>query len=104
HLRRGSLLLQRFSEFVQETRVLDGDDGLRREIRQEFYLLFGKRKNLLAVERDGTNQLVFLQHRDNSTCGHPQGQQDQPRRDRPQDKVDRFEYPQCVQTVWFLSH
>src|SRR5580704_12273523 len=35
----GRLLLQRLSEFVEQPRVLDGDDGLGREVLDEFDLL-----------------------------------------------------------------
>ena len=77
HLRGGRLLLQRFCEvgrafakvvgalaqFVEQPRVLDGDDGLRGEILDQFDLLVGEGTNFLTVKRERTNQLVLLQHR-----------------------------------------
>ena len=38
HVGGGGLLLKRFAQFVQQPRVLDGDDGLRGEIGYEFDL------------------------------------------------------------------
>src|SRR5262249_34879501 len=59
----GSLLLQRFPEFVEQARILDGDDGLRGEVLNQLDLLLGEWPHLLAIESDHTNQLVILQHR-----------------------------------------
>ena len=51
------LLLQRFGEivgalaqFVEQPRVLDGDDGLRGEVLHQRDLLVGERPHLLAVD------------------------------------------------------
>ena len=63
HLRRGRLLLQRFSEvggalgevvgaltqFVEQPRVLDGDDGLGGEVLDQRDLLVGKGSHFLAI-------------------------------------------------------
>src|SRR5262249_52763353 len=63
HVGGRGLLLQRFAQFVEQPRVLDRDDGLLCEIAYKLYLLVGERPNLLAVDRDGADQLAFLQHR-----------------------------------------
>src|SRR6202162_4189001 len=62
HLRRRRLLLQRLGEivgavaqFVEQPRVLDGDDGLRGEVLHQFDLLVGKGPDLLAVDDDGAD-------------------------------------------------
>ena len=49
HVGGGSLLLQRLAELVEQAGVLDGDDGLRGEIRDQLDLLVGERPDLLAV-------------------------------------------------------
>src|SRR5262249_28477304 len=69
HLRCRGLLLQRLAEIgralaqlIEESRVLDGDDGLPREARHQLNLLVAKRTDLLAVDADGADQLIFLEH------------------------------------------
>ena len=64
------LLLQRLGEivgalaqFVEQPRVLDGDDGLGGEVLHQLDLLVGERPHLLAVDDDGADQLVVLEHR-----------------------------------------
>ena len=64
------LLLQRFGEIVgalaqlvEQPRVLDGDDGLRGEVLHQLDLLVGERPHLLAIDDDGADQLVVLEHR-----------------------------------------
>ena len=71
HLGGRGLLLQRLAEivgalaqFVEQPRVLDGDHGLRGEILHQLDLLVGERPHLLAVDDDGADQLVVLEHRD----------------------------------------
>ena len=70
HLGGRGLLLQRFGEivgalaqFVEQPRVLDGDDGLGGEVLHQLDLLVGERAHLLAVDHDGADQLVVLEHR-----------------------------------------
>src|SRR5262249_37427367 len=63
HVGGRGLLLKRFAQLVEQPRVLDGDDGLLREIADKFNLLLRKWSYLLAVNADGTNQLVLLEHR-----------------------------------------
>ena len=64
HVRGRSLLLQRLPQLVKQTCVFDGDDGLGGEVRQQFNLLVIERPNLLAEDSRGSDDLVFLQHRD----------------------------------------
>ncbi len=47
----GSLLLQRLAQFVEQPRVLDGDNGLGGEILQQFNLFVGEGAHLLAIDR-----------------------------------------------------
>src|SRR5829696_8288938 len=63
HVGRGSLLLQRLAQvvgalaqFVEQARVLDGDDRLIGEGGDQLDLPLGERANLLAIYRDGTNR------------------------------------------------
>jgi hypothetical protein len=63
------LLLQRLgqlgralAQLVHEPRILDGDDGLFREIAQKLDLLIGKRLNLLAIDVNRADQLSLLKH------------------------------------------
>ena len=54
---------RRFAQLVEQPRVLDGDDGLGGEIRDQLDLLVGERPHLLAVDGDRADQLVVLEHR-----------------------------------------
>ena len=51
------------AQFVEQADVLDGDDGLVGEVRDQLDLLVGERADLLAVDADGADQFVFLEHR-----------------------------------------
>ena len=62
HVGSGSLLLQGFTQLVQQPRVVDGDHRLVGEIADKLDLLFGKRTNLLAIDDDSPDQLVVLEH------------------------------------------
>src|SRR5262249_56487081 len=53
----------RFAKFVEQARVLDGDDGLRGEVLDQLDLFVGEGPNLLAINADRSNELVFLEHR-----------------------------------------
>ena len=55
------------AQLVEQARVLDGDDGLGGEVRDQLDLLVGERPDLLAVDDDGADQLVVLEHRHAST-------------------------------------
>src|SRR5262249_56637086 len=59
HVGGRGLLLQRLSEvvralaqFVEQPRILDGDNGLSGEVRYQLDLLVGERPHLLAVNAD----------------------------------------------------
>jgi hypothetical protein len=49
------LLLQRVAQFVEQPRVLDGDNGLCREIRNQRDLLVGERPDLLTVDTESAH-------------------------------------------------
>jgi hypothetical protein len=43
------------AQFIEQPRVLDGDDGLGGEVGDQPDLLVGKRPNLLAEDADGAD-------------------------------------------------
>ena len=67
--------LRALTQLVEQARVLDGDDGLGGEVFDQLDLLVGERAHLLAVDGDGTDQLVVLEHRhdDMSSARPPVG-------------------------------
>src|SRR6516225_7090397 len=62
YFRRRRLLLQRLSELVEQSRVLNGDDRLSGEVLDEINLLVGEWANFLAIEENSADQFVFLEH------------------------------------------
>src|SRR5262249_26211828 len=69
NVRGRRLLLQRFSEvtraltqFIEQPRILDGDDGLGGEILYQRNLFVGKGTNFLTIDRNGTDQLIIFEH------------------------------------------
>src|SRR6516165_943450 len=69
HVRSCRLLFQRLrkivgalAQFVEQPRVLNSDDSLRREVLHQFDLLVSKGTNFSAVNSDHTNCLTFLKH------------------------------------------
>src|SRR5262249_61257365 len=68
HVGGGGLLLERLAQLVEQTGVFDGDDGLAGEIADKLDLLASERSDLLAVDNNGANQLVFFDHRDGKNC------------------------------------
>ena len=50
HVGGRGLLLQRFAQLVEQSRVLDGDDGLGGEIRDQLNLFVAERSHFLAVD------------------------------------------------------
>src|SRR5262245_35523159 len=62
HVGGGGLLLQRLAQLVEKASVLDRDDCLLGEIADQFDLLIAERSDLLAINDDGANKLVFLEH------------------------------------------
>ena len=52
------------TKFVEQPRVLDGDDGLSGEVLYQLDLLFGEGTNFLAGQSERSDQFVLLQQRD----------------------------------------
>jgi hypothetical protein len=50
HIGGCRLLLQRFTQFVEQARILNRNDGLAGEAREQLDLLVGKRPDLLAED------------------------------------------------------
>src|SRR5262245_43275273 len=55
HVGRSGLLLERLPQLVEQTRVLDSDDGLACKIFDQLDLLVGEWAHLLAVDYDRSN-------------------------------------------------
>ena len=51
------------TQFVEQPRVLDGDDGLRGEVRDQLDLLVGERTHFLAGQDECTNHFALVQQR-----------------------------------------
>ena len=51
------------AQIAEQSPVLDGDDRLGGEVRDQRDLLVVEWTNFLAKNRDGTNQRTFFQHR-----------------------------------------
>ena len=69
YLGRRRLLLQRLAEviralaqFPEQARVLDGNHGLRREVRHQLDLLGRECQRPLAVDQNSAKQVVILEH------------------------------------------
>ena len=67
---RAAKLIGALAQLVQQARVLDGDDGLGGEVRDQRDLLVGKGTNFLAVQGERTDQFVLLQHWDSQNRPH----------------------------------
>src|SRR5262245_20185301 len=52
HIGSGGLLLQRFAQFAEQARILDGDDGLGCEICDQLNLFFRERVYFLTIDGD----------------------------------------------------
>ena len=55
-LHRARELIGALAQLIEQPRVLDGDDGLRGEVRDQLDLLVGERPHLLAVDGDRADQ------------------------------------------------
>src|SRR6516165_9622594 len=60
---RRRLTVEAFTQFIQQPRVLDGDDGLSGEILHRRNMLVSERADFLSVDDDGADQLIVLEHR-----------------------------------------
>ncbi len=58
------MLLQRLPQLVEQSAILDGDDGLAREVRDQLDLLFGEGPHLSAPHGDDADQVRLPQQRD----------------------------------------
>src|SRR5512139_2679407 len=60
------------AQFLEQSRILDGNDGLRGEVADELNLFISEWPHFLTVYADCSDQLAFLEHRYNqqgsSTC------------------------------------
>src|SRR5262249_52516036 len=61
------LLLQRLAQFVEQARVLDGDDGLGGKIFNQLNLLVGERAYLQPIYDKNAKRCIFLEQWD---CEH----------------------------------
>ena len=76
-LRGGGLVLKRLgqivgtlAQFVEQPRILDGNDRLRGEVLYQLDLLVSKWTNFLAVDLDDADQILFLQHWNGKFTAH----------------------------------
>src|SRR5215469_14780827 len=56
HIRCCRLLLQRLAQLVEQARVLDGNDGLRGEVLDQFDLLVRERPDFLPIDANCADQ------------------------------------------------
>src|SRR5262245_33564375 len=68
HVGGGGLSLKRLTQFVEQPRVLDGDDCLCGEILNQFDLLVGERTHFLTVDTEDTYKLIPLKQRYKESC------------------------------------
>src|SRR5262249_1799028 len=68
HIGSGSLLLERFTEFAKQPRILDGDDSLCGKVLHQLNLFVGEWSDLLAVNTDCADKLVFFEHWHREIC------------------------------------
>src|SRR4029079_4931106 len=61
-------LLVQVVEIIEQSCVLDGDDGLCSKILDQLDLLVRERTDLLSKECKCTDELVFLEHRNGKYC------------------------------------
>src|SRR5262249_41891254 len=69
HFRSRGLLVQRFAQvigalaqLVEQPRVLDGDDGLRSEVSDQFNLLVGEWAHFLTVDDYRADRFIGFKH------------------------------------------
>src|SRR5262249_26069616 len=59
------------AQLVDQSGILDGDNRLGREIRHQLDLLVGERAHLGAVDPNGTDGFIILQHRYSQKASNP---------------------------------
>ena len=62
-LQRLAQVIGTLAQLVEQPRILDGDDSLVGEVLHQRDLLIGERPHLGAVDDEGADQLVLLEHR-----------------------------------------
>src|SRR5262245_18695765 len=62
HVGGGGLLLQRFAQLIEQSRIFNRDNRLRGEILNQCDLLIGEWLHLLAIDGDCPHQLVLFEH------------------------------------------
>ena len=62
--------MERFTQFIEQPRVLDGDDGLCSKILHQLDLLISKREDLLTENKNCTDHLLFFQHGYSKECAN----------------------------------
>src|SRR5215510_5127580 len=63
-------LLVQLVEIVEQSRILDGDDGLGGESLERFNLFFGERNYFPPIDANRTYQFLPLEHRHNYYGAH----------------------------------
>ena len=63
HVRRPGLLPEGFAKLIEQSRVLDSDDGLVGKILEQRDLIVGKRPHLLAVDIDHAEEFFIATQR-----------------------------------------
>src|SRR5262249_22499759 len=63
HVSSRGLLLEGLAQFVRQAAIFDRDDGLRGEVFDQLDVLVGETPHLLAVDDDGADQIILLEHR-----------------------------------------
>ena len=52
------------AQLIEQSGVLDGDDGLGGEVPEQLDLSVGERQHFLPIDSNTADQLAFLEHRD----------------------------------------
>jgi hypothetical protein len=63
-LQRFAQIIRALTQFVEQARVLDGDDCLRGKVLDQLDLLVREWAHFLTVNNNGADHLVVLQHGD----------------------------------------
>src|SRR5262245_60616405 len=63
HVGGRGLLLQRFAQLIEQACVLDRNDGLGGEVRDQLDVLVGEGTDFLTKDGNDSNELIVLEHR-----------------------------------------